>query len=282
MLRAAATFVLATILATPAVAQKLGDVIEPFVFTLVTPEADMTARDITERLYKAKAGERIDFSGRDLTYLDLATIDFKGASLARTDLYGADFTGANLKGADLSSTRLDRAVLIRADLSGANLAGATILRPTIYSDMNNHLADAPRFSGANLRGIKVQAELSGADFRGADLTDADFHPLEQRAGEGTLTTLRKNVVKSCDFSGATLLRADFSESVLTFSRMTGADLRDANFAHADLSKVDFQGADLSGADFTEADLDGANLVGARGLEFVKGLSTAKNIGKAFR
>jgi uncharacterized protein YjbI with pentapeptide repeats len=230
---------------------------EPFTFTLVSPEAEMTAREITEQLYKAKAGERIDLSGRDLTYLDLATIDFKGASLARTDLYGTDFTGANL-------------------------AGATILRPTIYSDLSSLLADAPRFSGANLRGIKVQAELSGADFRGADLTEADFHPLEDRAGEGTLTTLRKNVVKSCDFSGANLQRANFSEAVLTFSRMTGADLRDANLAHADLSKVDFQGADLTGADVTGADLDGANLAGARGLDFVKGLDTAQNLDKAFR
>lgn len=255
---------------------------EPFTFSLVSPEADMTAREVTQILYNAKSGQRTDLSGKDLTYLDLSAIDFKGASLARTDLYGTDFTGANLKGADLSSARLDRAVLIRADLSGANLEGATILRPTIYSDLNSHLADAPRFSGANLRGIKVQAELSGADFRGADLTEADFHPLEDRAGEGTLTTLRKNVVKSCDFSGATLVRANFSEAVLTFSRMTGADLRDADLRKADLSKVDFHGADLTGANLAGADLDGANLAGARGLDTVKGLSTTRNLDKAFR
>jgi uncharacterized protein YjbI with pentapeptide repeats len=279
MMHTARNFMLTVVLAAMA-GPCLAD--EPFTFTLVSPEADMTAREITEQLYKAKAGERIDLSGRDLTYLDLATIDFKGASLARTDLYGTDFTGANLKGADLSSARLDRAVLIRADLSGANLEGATILRPTIYSDLSGQLADAPRFSGANLRGIKVQAELSGADFRGADLTEADFHPLEDRAGEGTLTTLRKNVAKSCDFSGANLQRANFSEAVLTFSRMTGADLRDANLSHADLSKVDFQGADLTGADVTGADLDGANLAGARGLDFVKGLDAAHNLDKAFR
>jgi uncharacterized protein YjbI with pentapeptide repeats len=173
-------------------------------------------------------------------------------------------------------------VLIRADLSGANLEGATILRPTIYSDLNSHLTDAPRFSGANLRGIKVQAELSGADFRGADLTDADFHTLEDRPGEGTLTTLRKNVVKSCDFSGATLVRANFSEAVLTFSRMTGADLTGADLSHADLSMVEFQGADLTDADFTGADLDGANLAGAKGLDMIKGFDTVKNLDKARR
>jgi len=255
---------------------------EPFTFTLVTPEAEMTARQITEMLHNAKSGERMDLSGRDLTYLDLSALDFKGATLARTDLYGADFTGANLKGADLTGARLDRAVLIRADLSGASLAGATILRPTIYSDLNNNLADAPRFSGANLTGIKVQADLSGADFRGADLTDADFHPLEDRPGEGTLVTLRKNVVKSCDFSGATLVRANFAESVLTFSRMTGADLTGANLAYADLSKVDFQGANLTGANLTGADVDGANFVGSKGLDTAIGFDTVDNPDRAMR
>jgi Pentapeptide repeats (8 copies) len=108
MFKAAGTFVLASILAlpagrAPALADSLGNAfVEPFVFTLVTPEADITAREVTERLYKVKAGERMDLSGRDLTYLDFSTLDFKGASLARTDLYGADFTGASLKGAPTS------------------------------------------------------------------------------------------------------------------------------------------------------------------------------------
>jgi uncharacterized protein YjbI with pentapeptide repeats len=97
-----------------------------------------------------------------------------------------------------------------------------------------------------------------------------------------LTTLRKNVVKSCDFSGATLVRANFSEAVLTFSRMTGANLTGANLAHADLSMVDFQGADLTDADFTGADLDGTNLAGAKGLETVIGFGTVKNLDKARR
>ncbi len=92
--------------------------------------------------------------------------------------------------------------------------------------MNNHLGDAPRFSGANLRGIKVQAELSGAA-SGADLTRPISIPSNSALAKALSPTLRKNVVKSCDFSGATLVRANFSDAVLTFSRMTGADLRDA-------------------------------------------------------
>jgi uncharacterized protein YjbI with pentapeptide repeats len=129
-------------------------------------------------------------------------------------------------------------VLIQADLSGADLTGATIFRPTIYTDLSSNLADAPRFAGANLTGIRVMADLSGADFRGANLTNADLHPLETRPGQGTLSTLMRNVLKSCDFSGATL--------------------KDA------------------------ADLYGANLIGARGIDTVKGFDSVTNLDKATR
>lgn len=244
--------------------------------------AEINARTITSMLHQSKPGERPDLSGKFLAYLDLSELDFKGAILARSDLYGTDFTGANLSGADLSHTRLDRSVLIRANLAGANLTGATILRPTIYSDMSNKTSDAPRFSGANLTRIHVQAELSGSDFRGADLTDADFYPLEGRPGQGTLMTLSKNVLKYCDFSGARLHNADMQRTVLWFSKFTGADLRGVKFMDADLSRVDFAGADLSGVDFTRADLDGVNFVGAKGLAEAKGLDQAVNLDRALR
>jgi len=248
----------------------------------VSPDADFTAREITQQLFKAKPGERVDYAGRDLTYLDLSGLDFKQARLSRSDLYGVDFTGSDLKGADMSYARLDRAVLIRADMSGANLRGSTIFRPTVYSDMQNSPADAPRFAGANLTGVRVQADLSGADFRGADLTYADLSPLEDRPGQGTLVTLARNVLKSCDFSGATLRHANLTRSVLMFSSLVGADLTGALLVEADLSKVDFSGANLSGADVTGADFDSANLAGVKGLDTVKGLDRAINLDKAFR
>lgn len=248
----------------------------------VSQVPELKAHEITRLLHAAKPGERPDLSNKFLAYLDLAEVDFKGAYLAHSDFYGTDFTGANLSGVDLSHTRLDRSVLIRANLAGANLQGATIYRPTVYSDMSNKTTDAPRFAGANLRGVHVQAELSGSDFRGADLTGASFRPLEERPGEGTLTTAYRNVLKYCDFSGARMQDADMSRAVMWFARFTGADLRGVNFSGADLSRADFAGSDLSGADFSGADIDGANFVGARGLELAKGLSDAVNADKSFQ
>lgn len=248
----------------------------------VQPQADLTVREISTALYTAKPGERLDYSGLDLTYLDLSGLDFKGAILAKTDLYGTDFTDSKLKGSDLTQARLDRAVLIRTDFSGANLLGVTIFRPTVYSDISANQADAPHFDGANMTGARFQADLSGATFRGAEMTYADFSPLEARPGQGTLVTLPKNVCKSCDFSGADLKQANFNDAVLQFARFTGADLRGADMSKADLSKADFAGADLTGADLTGADLDSANLAGAKGLELARGMDATRNLDKAYR
>jgi uncharacterized protein YjbI with pentapeptide repeats len=249
---------------------------------VVAPNAEFTAQQVTAIVFKAPPGQRPNFAGKFLTYLDLAEIDFKAAHLAGADLYGSDFTGANLAGADLSKVRLDRAVLIRANLSDANLTDATILRPTIYADDKNTLTDAPSFNGANMTRVRVQADLSGADFRGANMTAADFGPLEGRPGQGTMVTIASNILKSCNFSGAQMAGANMTQAVLTFSRFTSADLRGVTFARAELTKVDFSGADVTGADFTGADLYDANFTGAIGLDQAKGLETTKNADKVVR
>ena len=44
--------------------------------------ADLTAREVSEVFHKAKMGERVDLSGKDLSFLDLAGIDFKGAVMS--------------------------------------------------------------------------------------------------------------------------------------------------------------------------------------------------------
>jgi uncharacterized protein YjbI with pentapeptide repeats len=248
----------------------------------VSMHAELNAHAITTLLHKAKAGEHPDLSGKFLVYLDLTDLDFKGANLAGSDFYGTDFTGANLSGVDLSRTRLDRSVLIRANLSGANLTGATIYRPTIYSDLSNKTSDAPRFSGANLTKVHVQAELSGSDFRGADLTEADFFPLEGRPGEGTMTTTYKNILKYCDFSGARLHGAHMQRAVMWFAKFIGADLTGADFTDADLSRADFRGADISGAIFTRANLEGASFAGAKGFEEAIGLDQSINLERPLR
>ena len=52
--------------------------------------ADLTARQVTELLYKAPFGSKPELASKDLSNLDLAGLDFKSARLAGSDLYGAD------------------------------------------------------------------------------------------------------------------------------------------------------------------------------------------------
>ncbi|EAU6563343.1 pentapeptide repeat-containing protein [Salmonella enterica subsp. enterica serovar Oranienburg] len=117
----------------------------------------------------------------------------------------------------------------RADLRDANLCGADL--------RGADLRDADLF-GADLRGADLRdANLCGADLRGADLRDADLF-------------------------GADLRGADLRDADLFGADLRGADLRDADLFGADLCGADLRGADLRGADLRDADLCGADLCGA--------------------
>ncbi len=241
--------------------------------------ADFTARQVTETFYKATTGAPPDFSGRDLSFLDLAGLDFKGAMLSGANLYGSDLTKANLKDSNLSGVMLDRAAIVSADFSGANLEGASLLRPSINVALDRNPRDAPKFADANLRGIRIAAMMDGADFRGADMTDAHLGPYDLRAD---MSSMPGSILRGSDFSGAILRRADLMWAKLRFSKFVGADLRDVNFVGADLSMCDFSGADLTGANLMDADLDGANLSGVRGFDSVNGGDSIKNLDRAIR
>lgn len=235
--------------------------------------ADMTARQIVQALQQTDAGVPLDVSGKDLGGLDLSGVDFKKARLAGADMFGVDLTGSDLSGADLTGVRLDRATLINANFSGANLEGATLMRPSNFTDFTFKAGEAPRFPGARLAGVRLIARLDGTDFRGADLTAVNF----EREGNGDITVLPRTVLSRCDFTTATLARANLRGIDGTFARFAGASLAGADLAGADLSEADFTGADLSGANLAGADLYRANLAGARGLDTAHGLESVQNM-----
>lgn len=243
------------------------------------PGADMTARQVTEALVRAKPNAAADFAGRDLRLLDLSGLDFKAARLTGADLFGADLAMSDLSRADLAGARLDRALILKADFSNANMAGASLLRPSVFSSMAFDPAEAPRFAGANLSRARIIARLNGADFTGANLASASLGPDDPRS---VITTSPRVVLTGCDFSRASLKGADLAYVILTFAKLRGADLSYSILAHADLSKADLSGADLANADLTDADLDGAILTGVRGLDTVKGLSLARNLDRSVR
>jgi len=239
-------------------------------------DAKLTARDVTERLFKAAPGSHPDLRQLNLTRLDLAELDFKGADLTGTDLYGADLSRTNLSGASLVGARLNRATITAADFSGADLTDAVILRPTIFTSLEVVTAETPKFTGAKLVRIRSDGWLDRADFSGADLTSAVFGGGASR--EETLFAPASLI--SANFGGAILREAKFPEAHLQYARFVGADLRDANLRGANLLQADFKGANIAGADFTGANLDEADLRGARGIDQAIGLKSAENVGSA--
>lgn len=257
---------------------------EPHEIAAAMPDknSEVSAREVALALGEAKAGSPLDLAGRSLRYLDLAGLGLTGAKLSGADLWGVDLTGSDLSGADLSDSRLNRSSLTRAKMQGANLERATVLRPTIHTSFKFDWQDAPSFDGANLKAARFFGKLDGSSFRAADASGADFSSYEPRAGQGTLATRRGTDLIGCDFSGARLEGANFEAAILDYAKFRGADLRGARLTDAALAKADFTGADLTGADFTGADVYNAVLIGAKGLDTVKGLGEAVNADKVMR
>ena len=241
--------------------------------------ADLTARQLTERLFRADPATPPDLSNLDLRELDMSGLNFKGAKLKGSDLFGADLSGADLSKTDLSDARLDRVILIGARLDGANLARVTILRPSAFSSLSATVDEASSFAGADLREAMILGRFNYANLSGANLTGATLAPRNQT---GFIEHIWRTELEGADLSGATLADADLSYTLLRFSNLRGANLAGALFKSADLTRADLTGANLAGADFSDADLYGANLTNVLGLGTAGGMESARNFDKAIR
>jgi uncharacterized protein YjbI with pentapeptide repeats len=249
------------------------------LLTTSVSAADVTARDITEALFRAGTSSgTVTYSGKDLSFLDLAGLDFKQAVLAGTNFYGSDLTQARLSGSNLAGAKLDRTSLSRADLSGANLKGATLLTVSAHATSEPNPKDAPNFSGADLSDAHIASRLDGANFTNANLSRARMGTLVPTWG----SYRPRAIFNGAKFSGASLHGADLSMAVMQFTEFRNADLRAANLKNCDFTKANLVGADLSGADISGADFDGADLTGIKGFDSVIGLAEAKNLDRAVR
>lgn len=111
----------------------------------------------------------------------------------------------------------------------------------------------------------------GTQFRGADLTRADFSKATLKSAHfhnTILTHTRFHLVRKVNLArlSKTIL-ADFAVQEL----LTTLRGRDKIYTSKNLKGANLAGADLTGADFTEADLSQANLEGAdlQGVNFTK-------------
>ena len=114
------------------------------------------------------------------------------------------------------------------------------------------------FSGANL----TKANFTMADLSGANLSGASF-----TMGNLSGANLTEANFTMADFSGADLIKANLSRANLTDAnlleaRLIGATLDRANLSRSNLIGATLDRANLSGANLIGAKLDRANLSGA--------------------
>ncbi|EKJ0463868.1 pentapeptide repeat-containing protein [Salmonella enterica] len=112
-----------------------------------------------------------------------------------------------------------------------------------------NLCDA-NLCGADLRGANLcDANLCGADLRGANLCDANLRGADLRGAN----------LCDANLCGANLCDANLCGANLCGANLCDANLCDTNLCDANLCDTNLRGADLYGADLRDANLCGADL-----------------------
>uniref|UniRef100_A0A2I3SDM2 BTB/POZ domain-containing protein KCTD9 n=1 Tax=Pan troglodytes TaxID=9598 RepID=A0A2I3SDM2_PANTR len=155
--------------------------------------------------------EGLNFSGADLSCLDLQYIHFKMASLSRCNLAHANLCCSNLERAHLSGSVLDCANI--QGMLCSNAEGAS-LKLCNFED--------PSGLKANLEGVN----LKGVDMEGSQMTGINLR----------VATLKNAKLKNCNLRGATL---------------AGTDLENCDLCGCDLQEANLRGSNMKGAIFEE-------------------------------
>ena len=127
--------------------------------------AELTRKDVLLVLaavptFECRRGEhRVRLAGIDLSELDLHGLNLAHADLAGSDLRACNLTDCRLSDADFSKADLTDAVLRGVYAEGATFVEAKLVRADFRSSS---------------RDLFYGTHLNGADFEGADLTDARF------------------------------------------------------------------------------------------------------------
>ena len=103
-------------------------------------------------------------------------------------------------------------------------------------------------------GLRLSGNLSGLNFRGAELPKANLQGADLRGCD-----LRDTNLQGADLRKTSLLGADLMSAHLENSNLRGSDLQKANLHKAVLRNADLRDTDLEGAYLVGADLQGANL-----------------------
>ena len=179
-----------------------------------------------------------DWSGKDLSGLDMRRCKFTGMNLSDTNL-----TNANLSRADVTDCIFHGAIFTNTNLTGAELAA---------NDFSGAIMNGVFFPYNCQNSVFRETHLEGAFMDGSAFTGSDFTKAHMVRADLFDTYLRR----------ANLYKANLNGARMNIADCTNADLRGADLRNTDCTKAIFKGADLrnaklSGAIFKDADFTGA-------------------------
>jgi hypothetical protein len=120
--------------------------------------------------------------------------------------------------------------------------------------------------------LTLHLDLSGADFSGSNLQEANLRTIDL-----SRAILINAKLTGADLRAANLSGADLRMASLSWAELHGTNLTDTNLRQADLSWADFTAADAIRADLTGA-LISASIFGNTDLTYALGLDFCKHVG----
>ncbi|MCT4655997.1 MAG: pentapeptide repeat-containing protein [Cohaesibacter sp.] len=153
-----------------------------------------------------------------------------------------------------------RQLRTRADVSMALVLLATLR--SIDSKDNDHVASRSQGWKFNLSDVALQA---------ASCARLDLHGIR----------FQRSHLQGTDFKEANLKSSNFIEAKMTFTRLTGTNMREAQCCRAILKGAIFESTKLQGCDLSDADIQGALFQRAE-FDTATNLGAASNRGSAFK
>ena len=153
----------------------------------------------------------MNFSGANLSKLDLRHVNFKYATMKHANFSGANLSQCNFERSDMSGTILDGATLSGAKMVCVNLENAS-MRGCNFEDPTG---TGSNMEGATMKGVNLEgSQMAGINLRVANLRNANLQNCDLRTA-----ILAGADLENCDLSGCDLHEAN----------LRGANLKDATF-----------------------------------------------------
>jgi uncharacterized protein YjbI with pentapeptide repeats len=226
---------------------------------------------LLERIAEGKRINDLDFTGADLSGLDLRNADLTDGWFERARFDGSDLSGAKLDTsvlahASIKSAKLDGASAVKTNLGNARISESSL----VGVDLTDAILAAAKLSRVGLQKAKLtRADLLGVELRDVDASEAEAEQMV--INEAEVSGLRMSGAKfeRCLFIGLELNAADFTRIKLKRCAFINCVARKIDFSHAQfdsvafvetciLSEAKFVGASLPGCNLREMPLDGAD------------------------